>query len=133
MAVERLSTAATIDEQKLQAFVGKVLTDWGSFLSATLVNVGDKVGLYRAMADGEAITPAQLAERTGASERYLREWLINQAASGYVEYDPATGRYRLPAEHAVCLTDESSPLYLGGGYQVLSAMAKATPSCCPRR
>ena len=79
------------------------------------------------MADGAPTTPAELAGRTGTSERYLREWLLNQAASGYVEYDPASGRYRLPPEHALALTDEASPLFLGGGFQVLGAMAKATP------
>src|SRR3989338_8463796 len=77
------------------------------------------------MAGAGPLTPAELARRTGTVERYAREWLINQAAGGYVEYDPATERYHLPAEQAVALTDEQSPFYVGGGFYVIKAMLNA--------
>src|SRR5947209_3605890 len=79
------------------------------------------------MAGAKSMTPAELAERTGTTERYVREWLINQAASGYVEYDPESGRYSLSPEQAVALTDESSPFYVGGGFYVIKAMTQAQP------
>lgn len=89
--------------------------------------IGQKLGLYTAMVDAGWLTPAELAQRTGTTERYIREWLINQAAGGYVEYDGATGRYRLPPEQAVALTDETSPAYVGGGFYVIKAMLAAQP------
>jgi 2-polyprenyl-3-methyl-5-hydroxy-6-metoxy-1,4-benzoquinol methylase len=117
----------TIDEGKLQNFLGKVVGDFGAALSSTLVYIGQKHGLYKAIAAAGPVTPAELAERTGTVERYVREWLINQAASGYVEYDPASGRYHLPPEQAVALTDETSPFYVGGGFYVIKAMMNAQP------
>src|SRR5260370_31712889 len=71
------------------------------------------------------INARELAERTGTVERYIREWLINQAAGGYVDYDAATDRYTLPAEQATALTDQSSPFYVGGGFYVVKAMTAA--------
>src|SRR5512145_3178933 len=89
--------------QDVESFVHKALGDVGAALTASLVVIGDKLGLYRALADGPA-TSAELAARTNTSERYVREWLNAQAAAGYVTYDD--GRYTLPAAHAACLTDE---------------------------
>ena len=77
--------------------MGQFVQDMGAAATAPLVVIGDKLGLYKAMADGEPVTPAELAERTGCRERYLREWLCQQAASGYVEYDPADGTLPAPA------------------------------------
>ena len=114
--------AHAIDQDKLHAFLGKVIGDFGAALSSGLVYIGQKLGLYQAMAGAGPLTPTELAERTGTVERYVREWLINQAASGYVEYDPVTGRYTLPAEQAAALTDETYPLYVGGGFYVIKAM-----------
>lgn len=119
------SAAKSINEEKLNNFLGKVVGDFGAALSSTLAYIGQKLGLYKAMADAGGLTPAELAERTGTVERYVREWLINQAAGGYVEYDPQTGRYTLPAEQAVALTDENSPFYVGGGFYVIKAMSRA--------
>ena len=116
-----------LDEAKLQNFLGKVVTDFGAALSSTLVYIGQQHGLYKAMVEAGPVTPAELAERTGTIERYVREWLINQAAGGYVEYDAASGRYHLPPEQAVALTDESSPFYVGGGFYVVKAMSNALP------
>ena len=77
--------ARTINEDKLKDFLGKVVNDFGAALSSTLAYIGQRLGLYKAMAGAEPMTPAELAERTGTTERYVREWLINQAAGGYVE------------------------------------------------
>lgn len=117
--------AQPIDEEKLNAFLGKVIGDFGAALSSALVYIGQKLGLYRALAGAAPLTPEELAKETGTVERYVREWLINQAAGGYVEYDPATGRYRLPPEQAVALTDETSPYFIGGGFYVIKAMLRA--------
>jgi len=115
----------SINEEKLNAFLGKVVGDFGASLSSTLVYIGLKLGLYQAMAGAGPLTPAELAQRTGTVERYVREWLVNQAAGGYVEYDAKTGRYMLPAEQAVALTDEASPFYVAGGFYVVKAMSRA--------
>jgi 2-polyprenyl-3-methyl-5-hydroxy-6-metoxy-1,4-benzoquinol methylase len=80
--------------------------------------MGDKLGLYRALAGTNGLSPAELADRTGAAERYVREWLNAQAAGGYVAYDPESGRYTLPPEQTVALTDPDSPAYLPGFFQV---------------
>ncbi|HEX7125633.1 MAG TPA: class I SAM-dependent methyltransferase [Thermodesulfobacteriota bacterium] len=116
-----------IDQAKLNAFLGTAVGDIGAAMSAALVLIGDKLGLYKAMADGEPITPAELARKTVTAERYIREWLANQAAGGYVEYDAAAGTYRLPPEQAAALADESSPAFLPGAFQVISAAFKAEP------
>jgi SAM-dependent methyltransferase len=116
-----------IDAEKLNAFMGKVVSEWGALLGAALVHLGDKLGLYKAMADGAPITSVELAQRTGTTERYVREWLVNQAAGGYIDYDPATGRYRLPPEQAVALADPESPYFVCGGFQAMMALARAEP------
>src|SRR3954470_21677758 len=89
-----------INEAKLNEFMGKALGDMGAAASATMVLIGDKLGLYRAMAKAGPVTPAQLAKLTGTAERYIREWLANQAAGGYVTYAPESGEYTLPPEQA---------------------------------
>jgi len=100
---------ATLDQTKVEQFFGKVVQDVAATLHAGLVLIGDKLGLYRAMADAGPLSPADLAHRTGTRERYVREWLSAQAAGGYVSYDPATGRFALPAEHAFLLLDADLP------------------------
>jgi SAM-dependent methyltransferase len=123
-----MTTVTTpIDEAKLQAFLGKAVGDFGTAASAALVVIGDQLGLYRAMAGAGPLTSAELAQRTGTMERYVREWLVNQAAAGFLEYEPSTARYSLPPEHALALTDDTSPFYVGGGYQVITAVMKAQP------
>src|ERR1700742_4366783 len=117
--------SAPINEEKLQAFLGKVVGDFAVALSAPLSYLGQRLGLYKAMAGAGPLTPAELAERTGTVERYVREWLINQAASGYVEYDGQTERFSLSPEQALALTVESSPFYVGGGFHVVKAMTQA--------
>ncbi|AHM62474.1 type 12 methyltransferase [Flammeovirgaceae bacterium 311] len=118
-------TTPTIDPQKLESFLGKVVNDFGAAFSAPLSYIGDKLGLYKAMAFAGPLTPEELAHKTDTDARYVREWLINQAASGYVEYSPHNKKYSLPDEHAIALTVEDSPYYVVGGFQVINAMNKA--------
>jgi SAM-dependent methyltransferase len=103
---------------KLMSFVFRAVDEVGSTLNTALVVMGDKLGLYRALAAAGPLTPAELASRAGCAERYVREWLNAQAAGGYVEYQPESGCYLLPPEQAVALTDESSPAYLPGFFQI---------------
>jgi SAM-dependent methyltransferase len=109
---------AAIDVDKLMSFVFRAVDEVGATLNTALVVMGDRLGLYQALAGAGPLTPAELSERTGTNERYLREWLNAQAAGGFVDYDPDSSRYTLPAEHAVALTDESSPAYLPGFFQI---------------
>src|ERR1700685_1535860 len=110
--------AAEVDGDKLMQFVFRAVDEVGATLNAALVVLGDKLGLYRAMAGAGPLAPAELAERTDTAERYVREWLNAQAAGAYIDYDPDSGRYALSAEHAIALTDESSPAYLPGFFQI---------------
>lgn len=109
-----------INEDKMNAFLGKVVGDFGAALSSSLVYIGQKLGLYKTMAADGPVTPAELAQKTSTNERYIREWLINQAAGGYVDYDAAIGRYSLSPEQAAALTDEASPFFVGGGFYVVN-------------
>ena len=109
-----------MNEAKLQEFMGKLVVDMGGAAVMANVILGEELGLYRAMIDGLAITPEELAQRTGCNARLIREWLSAQAASGYVEHDD--GRFRLPPEQAMALADESSPVYVAGGAVVLASM-----------
>jgi SAM-dependent methyltransferase len=118
-----LGKSLEFDESKLNAFMEKAVADMGAAMHATLVVVGDKLGLYQAMAGAGWLTPAELAARTSTTERYVREWLNANAASGYVAYDPDTGRYQLPPEQAFALTTQDLP----GAFHVISACFKDEP------
>jgi len=111
----------TLDETRLEAFAGQIAVEAGAAVNAALVTIGDKLGLYRAMADGQAVSAAELAARTDTFERYVREWLNAQAAGGYVTYDPEEDRYTLPPEHAFILADDDSPLAMAGIFQATTA------------
>jgi SAM-dependent methyltransferase len=111
-----------IDEGKLEAFMGQAVTDMGAVISAPLFLIGEKLGLYKAMAGAGPLTSQEVAERSGAAERYVREWLRNQAAGGYVTYDPDSDRYTLPGEHALALADEDSPFYILGAYDLIASL-----------
>src|SRR5271165_6460091 len=110
--------SVAVDGQKLEQFVVRAVDEVGATLNAALVVMGDKLGLYRALAGAGGLTPVELARRTGVSERYVHEWLNAQAAGGYLEYDPAAGAYTLPPEQTVAMTDETSPAYLPGFFQI---------------
>lgn len=115
-----------IDKAKLDAFMGKAVGDLGAAFHAGLVVIGDKLGLYKALA-GAPATPEDLAKKTGTNERYVREWLSAQAASGYVAYDPKAKKFSLTEEQAFALADESSPAFLPGGFQVAIAVLRSEP------
>jgi SAM-dependent methyltransferase len=116
-----------LDEAKVGAFMQQAVGELGATLNAALVVTGDRLGLYRALAEHGALTPAELAERTETNERYVREWLNAQAAGGYVEYDPGERRYTLPPEHAVALAHEDSPYFLPGAFQLMTACVRDEP------
>src|SRR4029077_7430757 len=99
-------------------FVFRAVGEVGATLNSALVVLGDKLGLYRAMAGAGPLAPAGPAERTGTAERYVREWLNAQAAGGFVDYDPDSGRYTLPPEQTVALTDPDSPAHLPGFFSL---------------
>jgi 2-polyprenyl-3-methyl-5-hydroxy-6-metoxy-1,4-benzoquinol methylase len=114
---------AKIDEGKLNEFLGKVVTDVGSAMSAALVVLGDKLGLWRVMAAaGGPLSSTELAKRSETTERYVREWLNAMAAGGYVVYCTDTRTYLLPPEQAVALADPDSPAFVPGLFQVTAAM-----------
>ena len=106
--------ATGIDESKLEAFMGQAVTDMGAVISAPLFVIGEKLGLYKAMAGAGPLSSQEVADRAGVAERSVREWLGNQAAGGYVTYDPGSDTYTLPDEQALALADEESPFYLLG-------------------
>jgi 2-polyprenyl-3-methyl-5-hydroxy-6-metoxy-1,4-benzoquinol methylase len=114
-----------IDETKLNEFMGKVVTDVGAAMSAALVVVGDRLGLYKGLAAAGPSTPAQLAKVTETNERYLREWLNAQAAGGYVAYDAKAGTYSLPPEQAFALAEDLSPASCPGIFLIARAMFDA--------
>jgi SAM-dependent methyltransferase len=116
-----------IDQAKLEKFMGQAVGELGAAMNAALVILGERLGLYKAMAGAGPMTSAELAQKTGTNERYVREWLAAQAAGGYVAYDAAAGRYSLPDEQALALAVEDSPAYLPGAFQIISAMFKDQP------
>ncbi len=118
---------APIDEQKLEAFMGQFVGDLGAALSVATVMLGDKLGLYKAMADGVPVTPGELARRTETDERYVREWLSSQAASGYVAYDADGERFSLPPEQAMALAQDDSPAFIPGAFQLAAGLIKDEP------
>src|SRR6185295_9235078 len=113
-----------IDSARLNAFLGKAVGDLGAATSATLMLLGDRLGLYKALAPAP-LSSAELASRTSTHERYIREWLGNQAAGGYVDYDPASGKYSLSPEQALCLADAHGPVDLPGAYFLVEALFHA--------
>src|SRR5579862_6737518 len=120
-------SAMALDQEKLNDMLHRGINDFGATFHAACVTIGDKLGLYKGLAAGGPQTPAELAKRTGTTERYVREWLASQAAGGYVTLDAATGRYSLSEEQAFTLADENSPAFLPGAFQVALAATKATP------
>jgi SAM-dependent methyltransferase len=113
-----------VDSARLETFLGKAVADLGAATSATLVLIGDRLGLYKALA-AAPLTSDELATRTGTHERYIREWLNNQAAGGYVDYEPRTGKYTLNPEQALCLADPHGPVDLAGAYFIVQALFSA--------
>lgn len=120
-----------IDSAKLDAFVNQMIGDLGAAATVPLVVIGERYGFYRQLA-AHALTAQELADRTSTNERYVREWLAQQAASGYITYDSASQRFALPPEHAVLLADENSPLYIHGAYSLIESMVADEPQISKR-
>ena len=110
-----------VNMDKLNAFMGKMVGDMGAAMSASLLLLGDKLGLYKALAAKGPMNASGLAKATGTTERYVREWLAAQAASGYVDYDAKTGTFSMQPEAAMALANEDSPVFLGGFGNIVAA------------
>jgi len=121
-----------LDESRVEALMGQFVGDLGACLSAATVLVGEKLGLFKALVGAGPVTPAELAESTGTDERYVREWLSSQAASGFVDYDEATERFTLAPEQAAVFADESSPTYVPGAFQLAASLFKDEPHITER-
>jgi SAM-dependent methyltransferase len=119
--------ALNIDPAKLNAFLGQALNDMGAAFQTALIILGERLGLYKAMAGAGPLLPSDLAKRTDTDERYVREWLCAQAASGYVTFDPASGSFRLPDEQALLLAVDNGPAYLPAAYQVIASTVVDEP------
>src|SRR3954462_6757793 len=117
-----MSTTSQIDEAKLEQFMGLAVNDMSAAISAVMNRIGERCGLYKAMAHAGPLTSQQVADRAGCDERYVREWLSNQAAGGYVEHDAATGAFTLPEEQALALAEENSPAYIMGAFDLMASV-----------
>ncbi|HEY1260750.1 MAG TPA: class I SAM-dependent methyltransferase [Stellaceae bacterium] len=111
-----------VDDAKLHQFVGQMLSDIGGAASIALVRIGDALGLYKTLHAKGPMTSAELASAAGVNERYLREWLAQQAASNYLAYDPTTAKFELPPEQAMVFAVEDSPVYLTGAFSCMAAL-----------
>ena len=120
-----------MDEAAVMEFVGRAVGDVGGVLNGAMVVLGDRLGLYQAMAGAGAMTATELAGRTGTAERYVREWLSAQAARGYVTYE-GDGRFSLPDEHALALTDETSAACVIGAFELAVGAVLATDTIADR-
>jgi SAM-dependent methyltransferase len=118
----------TIDPDRLNALMERMLHDMGAAMSGALVGIGDQLGLFRTLADSDGLTPAELAERTGTNERYVREWLSAMAAAGWVDYTPQNGRFVMTPEQKAVFGDESSPVFSAGAFQVIRAAYHDMPA-----
>jgi 2-polyprenyl-3-methyl-5-hydroxy-6-metoxy-1,4-benzoquinol methylase len=122
------AAALKIDEDKLNKFMEQALGELGAAMNVALVIIGDRLGLYKAMAGAGAMTSAELAKKTGADERYIREWLSAQAAGGFVKYQAKDKTFSLPDEQAMALAVDNSPCFLPGAYQVISSVIRDEPT-----
>jgi SAM-dependent methyltransferase len=115
------------DWSKIRKFSAQVSNDIGAAMLGAMSYIGDRLGIFKSLADAGAVTSEELAEHTGLSERYLREWLGAMTAARYVIYDPATHKFTLPAEHAMVLAREESPFFMGGFIQGIIPNLSVTP------
>ena len=118
-----MTNQLALDQAKMETFVGKVLGDTSAALTTTLAVIGDRLGLFKALAAHGPATSGELATRTNTHERYAREWLGGMATAGYLEYDSASDRFTLPPEHAPALAQEGGPVFFGGVYQMMTGMS----------
>src|SRR5271156_3181281 len=116
-----------IDANKLQEVIGKILGDVGAAMGTALVLIGDKFGFYKALAAAGPLTPAELASKTGTVERSARAGASAQAATGYINYDAASGRFSISPEHALVLADEGGPAFFPAMYEIAAAAVRDEP------
>jgi SAM-dependent methyltransferase len=116
-----------IDEKKLKQFLGKMVVELGAAMSVPLVRIGLRLGLYKAMDGVGPMTSVEFATKANISERYAREWLAQNAASGYLTYDPASRRFELPPEQAMVFAQEESLFFMGGGFDAVAALYQTQP------
>ena len=110
------------DPERLDAFIGKLVGDLGAVTGAALILLGDRLGIYKAMGDGKAVTPEELAAATKLNPRYLREWLSAQAAAGYVDYNSKSKKFKLNPEQAAAFADEGGPAFFAGAFDLAQSM-----------
>ena len=122
-----MATEVQLDQKKLEAFVERIVLDVGTAMRGGLMYIGDRLGIFAALADGGPVTAAELAQRTGLNERYLREWLGAMATAEYVEHDNEGDTYFLPPEHALPLADEDFPFFTGGMLQMIVPTVTVAP------
>src|SRR5882724_6594689 len=120
-------STTNIDEGKLNAFIGQMLSDLGGASSIAMVRMGDALGLYKTIQAQGPMTSMELAKAAKVDERYLREWLSHQAASNYLSYNPATAKFAMPPEQAMVFANEESPVYMMGGFDLMAAMLDNQP------
>jgi SAM-dependent methyltransferase len=118
------ASAQPINEAKLHEFMVKAVGEMGAAMNAALILVGDKLGIYKAMAGSGPMTSEEIAAKTKTHERYVREWLAAQSAGGFITYDSSTKKYTLPPEQALALADENSAVFLPGFFEIVSACIK---------
>jgi 2-polyprenyl-3-methyl-5-hydroxy-6-metoxy-1,4-benzoquinol methylase len=126
MVAELTVERPVLDHAKTEAFFGKVMGDLSGMISSWLVGIGDRYGLFADLARRGPATAAELASRSGIDDHYAREWLAAMASAGYVEYDPATRRFALPPEHAMVVSQEGSPFFVGGFFQQFRALCRVS-------
>jgi 2-polyprenyl-3-methyl-5-hydroxy-6-metoxy-1,4-benzoquinol methylase len=114
----------SVNQDKLNELIMKFVTELGASTTGPNILIGEQLGLYKALSANGAITPKELAEKTSTNERYIREWCAGQAASGYVNYDPSSGKYSMSPEQSFAFTNENNPLYIPGAFYIVSAMYK---------
>ena len=125
--MSNISSASAVDADKLNQFIGQMLSDLGGAASVAMVRIGDALGLYKTLHAGGPLTCAELARTAKVDERYLREWLSHQAASNYLAYDPKTGKFSMPPEQAMVFANEESPVYMMGGFDLMAALLDNQP------
>jgi 2-polyprenyl-3-methyl-5-hydroxy-6-metoxy-1,4-benzoquinol methylase len=116
-----------VNEEKMNELLGRFLNDFGATFHSAMAVIGDKLGLYKTLAESGPLTSEELAMRTGTTERYVREWLASQAAGGYASYDAEAGRFFLTEEQAFALTDENGPVFLPGAFQLALSAVRSEP------
>jgi SAM-dependent methyltransferase len=123
-----MATTHTVDAARQEAFINKVLDHTSGTMTTLLAVIGDRLGLFKNLAQHGSATPRELAARMSLNERYTREWLGGMATAGYLEYDSTTNRFTLPFEHAAALAQENGPFFFGGVYQMLPALTSVLDS-----